>query len=77
MGTYYAIAYRSIMYIPMAAIGSGGSFGFFMGIGMIMRTEMQGIDMQDHYTSSPYEVKTFYPQTGDIKECSIYKKYIV
>jgi len=30
------------MYIPMSAIGSGSSFGFFMGIGMIMRSEMEG-----------------------------------
>ena len=49
MGTYYAIVYRSIMYIPMAAIGSGSSFGFFMGIGMIMRTEMEGKDDAQHY----------------------------
>ena len=40
MGTYYAVVYRTVMYIPMAAIGSGASFGFFMGIGMVMRTEM-------------------------------------
>ena len=42
MGTYYAISYRSIMFIPSAAIGSGCSFGFFMGLGMILRTEMEG-----------------------------------
>lgn len=35
------------MYIPMAAIGSGASFGFFMGIGMIMRSEMEGINNED------------------------------
>ena len=40
MGSYYAIVYRTIWYIPMAAIGSGGSFGFFMGIGMVIRSEM-------------------------------------
>ena len=44
MGTYYAVTYRSLMYVPMAAIGSGSSFGFFMGIGMVMRTEMEGKD---------------------------------
>ena len=42
MGSYYAIIYRQFTYIPMAAIGSGSSFGFFMGIGAIMRTEMEG-----------------------------------
>jgi len=42
MGTYYSIMYRSLVYIPMAAIGSGSSFGFFMGIGAVMRAEMEG-----------------------------------
>ena len=44
MGTYYAIVQRQFMFIPMSAIGSGCSFGFFMGIGMIMRAEMEGND---------------------------------
>lgn len=35
------------MYIPMSAIGSGCSFGFFMGIGMIMRSEMEGVEQGD------------------------------
>lgn len=30
------------MYIPLIALSSGGSFGFFMGIGMLMRSEMEG-----------------------------------
>ena len=44
MGTYYAVVSRSIIYIPTAAIASGCSFGFFMGIGMVMRTEMEAND---------------------------------
>jgi Reactive mitochondrial oxygen species modulator 1 len=40
-GLYYAITTRSFMYIPMIALTSGGSFGFFMGVGMIMRSEME------------------------------------
>jgi hypothetical protein len=40
-GLYYTIITRSIMYIPMIALTSGASFGFFMGIGMVMRSEMQ------------------------------------
>lgn len=48
MGTYYAIVYRQLMYIPMSAIGSGGSFGFFMGIGMIMRSEMEGLPDEEN-----------------------------
>ena len=32
------------MYIPMIMLTSGGSFGFFMGIGNIMRSEMEGTE---------------------------------
>jgi hypothetical protein len=42
-GLYYAITTRSLMYIPLLAISSGASFGFFMGIGSIMRNEMLGV----------------------------------
>jgi len=42
IGTYYAVVSRQFLYVPMAALGSGASFGFFMGIGMVMRTEMEG-----------------------------------
>lgn len=42
IGTYYAITTRAITYIPIIAISTGSSFGFFMGIGMIMRNEMEG-----------------------------------
>ena len=38
MGTYQAYQMRSFMVIPMAAIGSGVSFGFFMGLGMTLRS---------------------------------------
>ena len=39
MGTYQAIQMRSFLVIPMAMIGSGVSFGFFMGLGMTIRTQ--------------------------------------
>lgn len=44
MGTYYAFVSRSLISIPIAAVATGASFGFFMGIGMVMRTEMEGLD---------------------------------
>jgi len=44
MGVYYAAVSRTFYVIPMAALGSGCSFGFFMGIGMVMRTEMEGLE---------------------------------
>ena len=59
MGTYYAIMSRSFLYIPTAAIASGCSFGFFMGIGMVMRTEMEGEDdIKGNVENSPYFVTT-------------------
>ena len=36
-GTYFAFQYRQFSLIPIMALTSGGSFGFFMGIGAIMR----------------------------------------
>lgn len=41
-GLYYAYQTKSLLVIPMIALTSGGSFGFFMGVGMIMRSEMEG-----------------------------------
>ena len=38
MGTYQAIQMRSFMVIPIAMVGSGVSFGFFMGLGMTLRS---------------------------------------
>ena len=37
-GTYFAFQYRQFSLIPLMALSSGGSFGFFMGIGAIMRS---------------------------------------
>jgi hypothetical protein len=37
LGTWQAIQMRSFMLIPLSAIGSGVSFGFFMGLGMTFR----------------------------------------
>jgi hypothetical protein len=41
VGAYTAIQYRTFYFLPIAAITTGCSFGFFMGIGMIMRNEME------------------------------------
>ena len=38
MGVYQAVQLRTFMVIPMAMIGSGVSFGFFMGLGMTIRS---------------------------------------
>lgn len=37
LGTWQAIQMRSMMMIPISMIGSGVSFGFFMGLGMTFR----------------------------------------
>tara|TARA_B110000285_G_C14630020_1_gene382954 strand:+ start:73 stop:399 length:327 start_codon:yes stop_codon:yes gene_type:complete len=39
-GTYFAYQYKQFSLIPMMMLTSGASFGFFMGIGAIMRSEM-------------------------------------
>ncbi len=40
-GLYYTVVTRQLRYIFIVALSSGGSFGFFMGVGNIMRSEMQ------------------------------------
>ena len=37
-GTYFALKFKQFSLIPLMAVTSGGSFGFFMGIGAIMRS---------------------------------------
>ena len=44
----------------MMALSSGGSFGFFMGVGMIMRSEM---DEKDKSDEEIYIIKHFNPNT--------------
>lgn len=39
VGLYYAFTYRSILYVPAFALTSGLSFGFFMSIGMVVRSD--------------------------------------
>jgi len=66
-GVYYAYQTKSFLVIPMVALTSGGSFGFFMGVGMIMRSEMEGTDGEDIY-----QVCTIDSQTGDITYRPVY-----
>ena len=39
MGCYQAYVNRTLLLIPLTMIASGGSFGFFMGLGMTFRGE--------------------------------------
>ena len=41
MGVVSAVQYRTFYFFPVAAISSGCSFGFFMGLGMLIRSEME------------------------------------
>jgi hypothetical protein len=66
-GVYYAYQTKSFLVIPMVALTSGGSFGFFMGVGMIMRSEMEGTDAEDIY-----QVCTIDSQTGDTTYRPVY-----
>ena len=40
-GTYFALTYRQFSLIPLMMATSGGSFGFFMGVGAVMRAGEQ------------------------------------
>jgi len=66
-GVYYAYQTKSFLVIPMVALTSGGSFGFFMGVGMIMRSEMEGTDAEDIY-----QVCTIDSQSGDTTYRPVY-----
>ena len=88
MGTYYSILYRSIVYIPMAAIGSGSSFGFFMGIGAVMRAEMEGNEDMERYMNGEKEmnsndraeiglVKEINPFNGEVLYSPMYKPFLL
>jgi len=55
----------------MAALGSGCSFGFFMGIGMVMRTEMESSATDD---AKQYQV-TMISADGIMREHILYLKY--
>jgi hypothetical protein len=39
LGAYQAVQMRSFLVMPISMIVSGGSFGFFMGLGMTIRTQ--------------------------------------
>ena len=49
MGLYYAVTYKTFYLMPLAALGSGCSFGFFMGIGMFIRTQLDAEGSGDEY----------------------------
>ena len=71
-GVYYAVQYRTFYYIPLAAVSSGASFGFFMGVGMIMRNEMKG---SDEDFKEEYLIKQFNPITKEVEYEPLYSKY--
>ena len=62
IGLFYAFQKRQFIYFPMSAIGSGLSFGFFMGLGFILRNQMAEIEDEGE-------------NRGDwVKDYSIYRK---
>ena len=40
-GTYAAVAYKHILYLPIAVIQAGGAFGFFLACGTVIRCDEQ------------------------------------
>ena len=50
MGTYYAVTTKTISLIPISVFGTGLSFGFFMGMGMVLRQgNMEATDDSNDY----------------------------
>jgi len=41
-GTYAAIAYRHILYIPISVVQAGFGFGLFLACGMVIRCDEHG-----------------------------------
>lgn len=78
VGTYYAITTRSLMALPFVAISTGSSFGFFMGIGMIMRNELEGNDEEKSTFSSPqFMVFELEKESKEFKCVPIYQQFRV
>ena len=72
MGAYYAISYKSFYLMPAMALGSGASFGFFMGIGMVMRGSM---DKKNDLEEDMYLIKEYHSD-GSLHKSKTYEKYI-
>ena len=78
-GLYYAIVYRRVYFLFGAMAASGASFGFFMGIGAIIRSEMEGneqLDKESQLNSSDNDlgmIKRFDPKDGSVFSRSIYE----
>ena len=71
-GVYYAITTRSFMFIPMIAITSGASFGFFMGLGMVLRSEMHEVKESE---SDDFMLKSIDEESGELRMTPVYRKY--
>lgn len=44
-GTWAAISYRHVLYLPIAVLQSGGAFGLFLACGTVIRCEETGEEM--------------------------------
>ena len=71
-GTYYAFVTRSFWYIPMSALGSGASFGFMMGIGMVIRNQM---DEKDSTSDEDYMIVKISADGSTVEREALYKRY--
>ena len=73
-GTYYAFVTRSFWYIPMSAIGSGASFGFMMGIGMVIRNQMEDVEST---SDEDYMLVKLSSDGCTVENEPVYKRYIL
>ena len=71
-GIYYAFVTRQIRYIFIVAAPSAGSFGFFMGVGNIMRSEMEPASDS---CEIDYQLQRIEASTGELTYQPVYKRY--
>lgn len=69
-GTYFAIQYKQFSLIPLMACTSGGTFGFFMGVGAVMRSADQAEKIESE--DQDYMIRTYNAENGHMTYHAFY-----
>lgn len=52
-GTYAAIKFKHVLYLPIAVIQAGGAFGFFLACGTVIRCDEKQQQLADAHAYAP------------------------